>query len=88
MTLLPAFGQNAGHEPPELTLRDFLFDLTMIYGPEGPTGLRVRINAPGLAHRLSILFDRSEFVNLATAGLHALEVADGDTYGNGKGVNT
>lgn len=77
--VFPSQPENAGHWPaaegPELLVRRFDFALTMIYGPAGPTGVQVTLTGPGI-RKVSFLFDRSQFVNLATAGLHALDLAD------------
>jgi hypothetical protein len=82
-----------------IVLRRFTFELHPLreswqrvsedYGPpmRGPVnGLELRAVAVDTGLKVSLRFERGEFVNIATAGLHMLDAADAlatDTEGGG-----
>ncbi len=60
-----------------VVLRRFLFSLTPIGGAGGTDGLELELVAADTGLTVSVRFERSEFVNIATAGLQMLDEADG-----------
>lgn len=63
-----------------VVLRNFLFTVEPLYGgglpPYPVDGLGLRFIAQDTGLVVSLRFERSEFVNLATAGLQMLDAAD------------
>lgn len=59
-----------------VVLRVFGFGLHPLHDGEQLDGLELRAVAHELGLTVSLRFERSEFVNIATTGLHMLDAAD------------
>ncbi len=59
-----------------VTLRRFAFQLTPLVTDGRTDGLKLMLIAADIGCQVSALFDRAEFVNIATAGMTMLDVAD------------
>lgn len=77
-----------------VTLRDFDYRLEPLRGPvevrsavfaEGVKGLELEVTARDTGLRVSLRWERFEFVNLATAGLAMLDAGDAADEQKGRG---
>lgn len=71
-----------------VTLRQFRFVLLPLRSRGQVDGLELRAFADELGLTVSLRFDRSEFVNIATTGLQMLDAADAAARHTGGGEST